>query len=152
MDCFDTLHSLLEPSSFDSTSGGKRIKVYLISSYFFLLIFFWQVVVAGVSTPAAEVQHFLVVPREVVEKVAKDFFKEGLEVDLGLTMRMVDLAEVLVVMDGETVGEEEQEGTLEEAVAIKRKILVEAGEDLTMLVKINETNVAINYLVMVRLT
>lgn len=152
MDCFDTLHSLLEPSSFDSTSGGKRIKVYLISSYFFLLIFFWQVVVAGVSTPAAGVQNFLVVLREVVEKVAKDFFREGLEVDLRLTMRLGDLVEVRVVMDGETVGEEEQEGTLEEAVAITRLILVEAVEDLTMLVKINETNVAINHLVMVRLT
>ena len=45
---------------------------------------------------------------------------------------------------------EEEEGTLEEAVAIIARILVEAVEDLIMLVNINKMTVAIDQMVMVR--
>ena len=62
---------------------------------------------------------------------------------------MVDLVEGQVVMDGQGVREEE-EGTLEEAVAIIAGILVEAVEDLIMLVNINKMTVAIDQMVMVR--
>ena len=62
---------------------------------------------------------------------------------------MVDLVEEQVVMDGQGVREEE-EGTLEEAVAIIAGILVEAVEDLIMLVNINKMTVAIDHMVMVR--
>ena len=62
---------------------------------------------------------------------------------------MVDLVEGQVVMDGQGVREEE-EGTLEEAVAKIAGILVEAVEDLIMLVNINKMTVAIDQMVMVR--
>ena len=62
---------------------------------------------------------------------------------------MVDLVEGQVVMDGQGV-QEEEEGTLEEAVAKIAGILVEAVEDLIMLVNINKMTVAIDQMVMVR--
>ena len=104
---------------------------------------------AEVSTPVAEAQSSLGVPWELVEKVEKDFSREGWEVELRSTMLLVDLVEVevLTVMK-EVQGEEE--GTLEEAVERINMIPVEAVADLTMLVKINKTNVVINYLAMVR--
>lgn len=102
-----------------------------------------------VSTPAGEAQSSLAVPWEQVERVEKDFSREVWEVELRLTMLLVDLVEVQELMEMEEVGEEE-EGTLEEAVETISMILVEAVEDLTMLVKINKTNVAIDHLAMVR--
>ena len=62
---------------------------------------------------------------------------------------MVDLVEGQVVMDGQGVREEEED-TLEEAVAMIARILVEAVEDLIMLVNINKMTVAIDQMVMVR--
>ena len=81
--------------------------------------------------------------------MVKDFFREEWEVELCLTMFMVDLVEVQELLEkGEAV--EEEGGTLEEAVEIMYLIPVEAAEDLTMLVKINIMNVAIDHLAMVR--
>ena len=97
----------------------------------------------------AEAQSSLGVPWELVEKVEKDFSREGWEVELRSTMLLVDLVEVEVLMEMEEV-QGEEEGTLEEAVEIMRLIRVEAVEDLIMLEKINKTNVAINYLAMAR--
>ena len=104
---------------------------------------------AEVSTPVAEVQSSLGVLWEKVEKVVKDFSREGWEVEPGITMLLVDLVEVEVLMEMEEV-QEEEEDTLEVAVEITWVILVEAVEDHIMLVKINKTNVAINHLAMVR--
>ena len=104
---------------------------------------------AEVSTPVAEVQSSLGVPWELVQKVEKDFSREEWEVELSITMLLVDLVEVEVLMEEEEV-QGEEEGTLEEAVGMMKMIPVEAVADLTMLVKINKTNVAINYLAMVR--
>ena len=81
--------------------------------------------------------------------MVKDFFREEWEVELFLTILWVDLAEVEELLEkGEAV--EEEGGTLEEAVEIINLIPVEAAEDLTMLVKINIMNVAIDHLAMVR--
>lgn len=104
---------------------------------------------AEVSTPAAEVQSSLVVPCELVERVVRDSYREEWEVKPRCRVLMVDLVEGQVVMDGQGVREEE-EGTLEEAVAIIAGILVEAVEDLIMLVNINKMTVAIDQMVMVR--
>ena len=104
---------------------------------------------AEVSTPVAEVQSSLGVPWELVEKVEKDFSREEWEVELRSTMLLVDLVEVEVLMEMEEV-QGEEEGTLEEAVGKMKMTPVEAVADLTMLVKINKTNVVINYLAMVR--
>lgn len=104
---------------------------------------------AEVSSPVAEVQSSLAVPRGMVEKVAEDLSKERWEVGPRLTMLLVDLVEVEVLTEMEEV-QEEEEDTLEEAVEIMRVIRVEAVEGLIMLEKINKTNVAINHLAMVR--
>ena len=103
---------------------------------------------AEVSSPVAEVQSSLAVPRGMVEKVAEDLSKERWEVEPSLTMLLVDLVEVEVLTEMEEAQEEED--TLEEAVEIMRVIRVEAVEGLIMLEKINKTNVAINHLAMVR--
>ena len=79
----------------------------------------------------------------------KDFFREEWEVELSITMLLVDLVEVEVLMDMKEV-QEEEEDTLEEAVGIMNMIPVEAVADLIILVKIDKTNVAINHLAMVR--
>ena len=79
----------------------------------------------------------------------KDFSREEWEVELSITMLLVDLVEVEVLMDMKEV-QEEEEDTLEEAVGIMNMIPVEAVADLIMLVKIDKTNVAINHLAMVR--
>lgn len=105
---------------------------------------------AEVSSPVAEVQSSLAVPRGMVEKVAEDFSRERWEVGPSLTMLLVDLVKVEVLTEMEEVQEEEEEDTLEEAVEIMRVIRVEAVEGLIMLEKINKTNVAINHLAMVR--
>lgn len=84
-----------------------------------------------VSTPAAEAQSSLVVPWGMVVRVVKDFSREGLEVELGITMLLADLAVVQELLEKGEVGEEE-EGTLEEAVEIMNPIPVEAVEDLIM--------------------
>ena len=104
---------------------------------------------AEVSSPVAEVQSSLAVPRGMVEKVAEDLSKEQWEVEPSLTMLLVDLVEVEVLTEMEEA-QEEEEDTLEEAVEIMRVIRVEAVEGLIMLEKINKTNVAINHLAMVR--
>ena len=97
---------------------------------------------AEVSTPAAEVQ-------EMVERVVRDSYREGWEVKPRCRVLMVDLVEGQVVMDGQGVREEEED-TLEEAVAMIARILVEAVEDLIMLVNINKMTVAIDQMVTVR--
>lgn len=79
----------------------------------------------------------------------KDFSREEWEVELSITMLLVDLVEVEVLMEMKEV-QEEEEDTLEEAVGIMNMIPVEAVADLIMLVKIDKTNVAINHLAMVR--
>ena len=104
---------------------------------------------AEVSSPVAEVQSSLAVPQGMVEKVAEDLSKERWEVELSITMLLVDLVEVEVLTEMEGV-QEEEEDTLEEAVEIMRVIRVEAVEGLIMLEKINKTNIAINHLAMVR--
>lgn len=79
----------------------------------------------------------------------KDFSREEWEVELSITMLLVDLVEVEVLMEMKEV-QEEEEDTLEEAVGIMNMIPVEAVADLIMLAKIDKTNVAINHLAMVR--
>ena len=105
---------------------------------------------AEVSSPVAEVQSNLTVPRGMVEKVAEDLSRERWEVEPSLTMLLVDLVEVEVEVLTDMEGVQEEEDTLEEAVEIMRLIRVEAVEGLIMLEKINKTNVAINHLAMVR--
>ena len=96
-----------------------------------------------------EVQSNLVVTWALVEKGARDFFREGWVGDRYITMSTVGLEGGLVLMDRAGVLEEEG-GTLGEAVEIIYGVPVEEGEDLITLEQISKINVVIKRLAMVR--
>ena len=75
----------------------------------------------------------------------KGISRAGWEADLGFTKFLVDLEELELLMGLEEAMEEE--GILEEAVEIIFLTLVEAVDDLTMLVEINITNIASSVLI-----
>ena len=75
----------------------------------------------------------------------KDFSRAGWEADLGFIKFLVDLEELEVLMGLEEA--EKEEGTLKEAVKFIFLSLVEAVDDLKMLVEINKTNIASSVLV-----
>ena len=102
----------------------------------------------AVFTPVEEVQRCLVAPWEMVEKVAKVFFKEEWVEEPNLTILRVVLVVVVVqLVGGEAL--EEEEGTLGGAAEIIHMIPVGVGEALTMLLKISRVNVVIMQLVTV---
>ena len=99
-------------------------------------------------TPVEEVESISMGPREMGERVVRDFFREGWVGDHGITMSMVDLAEEVGLRD---LGEaEEEEDTLGEAVEILLRIPVGVVVDPTMLETISRMNVVTTRLVMVR--
>ena len=87
-----------------------------------------MVAVAG-FTQVEEVEGILVVPWDMVEKVVRDFFREGWVEEPGRTISWVGLEEVEELMD-EQEEEEEAEGILEEAVEITVGIPVGVEVDL----------------------
>ena len=108
------------------------------------------------STPVEEVGGILAVPKGGVEKVGRDFFREGWVEEHCITTSQVDLEEELVHMDmyGEEKDQEEEEvegevGTLEEVVEIMNGILVEVEEDPLILETIRNMNVVTRDLAMV---
>ena len=101
------------------------------------------------STPAEEVQVFLVVPRDMAEKGAKDFFREEWVEELGIMTLTEALEEGVVLMGLEGVVEGE-EGTLVEAVEMVPMIPVGEVEGLIMLEQISKMNAVIKQPVMVR--
>ena len=75
---------------------------------------FQVVVVAAGFTPVEEVERISMGPREMGERVVRDFFRDGWVGDHSITMSIVDLAEEVGLRD---LGEaEEEEDTLGEAV------------------------------------
>lgn len=101
-------------------------------------------------TPVEEAQSNSVVPWGMVEKVARDFSREGLVVRPCTTMLSEGLGEVVVLMEGVGVLEEE-EVTLEEVAEMVKMTPVGEVEDLTILERISRTNVVTRKLDMVRL-
>ena len=101
------------------------------------------------STPVEEVGAILAVPQGGVEKVGRDFFREGWVEEHVITTSQVDLEEELVQMDGQEE-EEEEVGTLEEVVEMINWILVEVEEDPLMLETIRKMNAVTRHLAMVR--
>lgn len=85
----------------------------------------------------------------MVEKVAKDFFREELVDDPGITTSMVVLEGVLVRME-EAEELEAEVVTLVEAAEIMNMIPVGVGVDLSMPETISKRNVAIKLLVTVK--
>ena len=74
----------------------------------------FQVVVVAGFTPVEEVERISMGPREMGERVVRDFFRDGWVGDHSITMSIVDLAEEVGLRD---LGEaEEEEDTLGEAV------------------------------------
>ena len=85
-------------------------------------------------TPVEEAQSSSVVPWGMVEKEARDFFREEWVEEPGITMQTEGLEEEAVLMETVEVVEVE-EATLEEAVEITKMTPVGEVEDLIMLEK-----------------
>ena len=100
-------------------------------------------------TPVDEVERISMGPRETVEKVVRDFYREGRVGDHCITMLLVGLVEEVELMDGEEE-EEEEEGTLGEAVEMIGLIPVGVGAALTTMETTRTMHVVIERLVMVR--
>ena len=99
--------------------------------------------------PVEEVQRNLVAPREMAEKVVRDFFREEWVEEPSITTLSEDLVVVLVHMEPvEAV--EAVEDTLVEAVEQIVLTPVGEGEDLITLGQTNRMNVVIKHLAMVR--
>ena len=101
------------------------------------------------TTPVEEVGRIFAVSKDGVEKVVRDFFREGWVEEHIETISQVDLEEELVHMDGEEE-EEEEVGTLEEVVEIMNGILVGVEGDPLMLEIIRKVNVVTTHLAMVK--
>ena len=87
-------------------------------------------------------------PRERAEKVVMDFFREVRVGDQWITVLLVGLVEEVELMDGQE--EEEEEGTLGEAVEVVVMIAVGEGVALTTMETNRRMNVVITRLVMVK--
>ena len=99
-------------------------------------------------TPVEEVELISRGAWEWAEKVVRDFFREGRVGDHCITMLVVGLVEEVELMDGQK--EEEEEGTLEEAVEMVLVIPVGVGVAPTTMETTRTMNVVITRLVMVR--
>ena len=97
-----------------------------------------------------EVERILMVPRDGVEKVVRDFFREGWVEEPGNIMSWVGLEEVVELMDMEEEEEEEAEGILAEAVEITIGIPVGVEVDPLKLETIRTMTVVTTQLAMVR--
>ena len=138
----------------------SNISTKKISKLIDIIFLFFQVVVEAGFTPVEEVGRILMEPKERVEKVVRNFSKEGWvgDHDFDIRLSMVDLVEEVEVIigignigKGAEMGEaEEEEGTPVEAVEIVSMIPAEVVVDLTMSGKISTMNVATTQLVMVR--
>ena len=98
-------------------------------------------------TPVEEVERISMGPRDMVERVVRDFCREGSVGDQRITKSMVGLAKEVELGDG---GEEEEEDTLGEAVGKDIQIPVGVVVDPTMLETISRMNVVTTRLAMVR--
>ena len=101
-------------------------------------------------TPVEEVEGISVGPRDMVERVVRDFCREGSVGDQRITKSMVGLAEEVELGDGGEEEEEEEEDTLGEAVGKDIQIPVGVVVDPTMLETISRMHVVTTTLAMVR--
>ena len=67
-------------------------------------------------TPVEEVERISMEPRDMEERVVRDFCREGWVGDHSISTSMVGLAEEVELRDGGMEEEEEEEDTLGEAV------------------------------------
>ena len=90
-------------------------------------------VAVAVFTPAEEVENTLMAPRDMAEKVVKDFFREEWVAEPSQPTLTEGSGEVVVLQDFLKEVVEAAEGTLVEAVEKKEMTPVEEGEDPTTL-------------------
>ena len=109
----------------------------------------FQVVVVAGFTPVEEVESISMGPRDMVARVVRDFCREGLVGDQGISKSMVGLAEE-VELGNSREEEEEEEDTLGEAVDVIITMPVGVVVDPTMLETIRRMNVVTTTLAMVR--
>ena len=100
-------------------------------------------------TPVEEVERISMAPRETAEKVVRDFFREARVGDHCITMLLVGLVEEVELWEWGR-GEEEEEGTLGEAVEMVIVIPVGVGVALTTMETTRTMRVVMVRLVMVR--
>ena len=89
-------------------------------------------------------------PRDMVERVVRDFYREGSVGDHRLRTSMVGLAEEVELGERKEEEEEEEEDTLAEAVGKDLMMPVGVVVDPTMLETISRMNVVTTTLAMVR--
>ena len=99
-------------------------------------------------TPVEDMGRISMEPKERAEKVVMDFFREVRVGDQWITVLLVGLVEEVELMDGQE--EEEEEGTLGEAVEVVVMIAVGEGVALTTMETNRRMNVVITRLVMVK--
>ena len=99
-------------------------------------------------TPVEDMGRISMEPRERAEKVVMDFFREVRVGDQWIAVLLVGLVEEVELMDGQE--EEEEEGTLGEAVEVVVMIAVGEGVALTTMETNRRMNVVITRLVMVK--
>ena len=100
-------------------------------------------------TPVEEVERISMETRDMVERVVRDFCREGWVGDQSISTSMVGLAEELELRDGGEEGEEEED-TLGEAVEMMLRKPVGVVVDPLMLETIRGMNVVTTRLAMVR--
>ena len=102
-------------------------------------------------TPVEEVERISMALRETAEKVVRDFFREARVGDHCITMLLVGLVEEVELWEwGRGEEQEEEEGTLGEAVEMVIVIPVGVGAALTTMETTRTMHVVIERLVMVR--
>ena len=99
-------------------------------------------------TPVEDMGRISMEPRERAEKVVMDFFREVRVGDQWIAVLLVGLVEEVELMDGQE--EEEEEGTLGEAVEVVVMIAVGEGVALTTMETNRRMNVVITRLAMVK--
>ena len=104
----------------------------------------------GGFTPVEEVERISMGPRDMEERVVRDFCREEWVGDQRISTSMVGLAEEVELGDGGEEEEEEEEDTLGEAVEIMFRIPVGVVVDPSMLETISRMNVVTTRLAMVR--
>ena len=109
----------------------------------------FQVVAVAGFTQVEEVESILVVPRDMAEKVVRDFSREGWVEEPCTSISWVGLEEV-VELKGLEKEEEEAEGILAEAVEMTFGIPVGVEVDPLMLETIRPMTVVTTQLAMVR--
>ena len=135
----------------NSQNIGPRRSTVSLGQFPCIVIFFSQVEVVAAFVQVEEVERISMEPWERVERVVRDFFREGWVGEPVTTMSLVGLGEEVGLGDGRGGGEEEEEeGTLGEVVVKPFRIPVAVEVGRSVLETINIMIVVTTLQVMVR--